>query len=107
MQIFFNELDDELFAVNDNKTIQIFKLSQNIRIHSVKFEENIRHARLDYKGKKLMVSVGNKIAVVEGGKVVEEIDPPVKDFSYIFPLYGQYFIVGKSGTLYWSKDMKF
>ena len=54
-----------------------------------------------------MVSVGNKIAVVEGGKVVEEIDPPVKDFSYIFPLYGQYFIVGKSGTLYWSKDMKF
>ena len=54
-----------------------------------------------------MVSVGNKIAVVEGGKVVEEMDPPVQDFSYLFPLYGQYFIVGKSGTLYWSKDMKF
>ena len=38
IQLFFNELDDELFSVNDNKTIQIFKLSENIRTHSVKFE---------------------------------------------------------------------
>lgn len=32
---------------------------------------------------------------------------PIPDFAYLFPLYGMYFIAGKSGTLYWSSHLKF
>ena len=54
-----------------------------------------------------MVSTKNNIVVVEAGKIVDTIEPPVADFSYLFPLYGMYFVVGKTGMLYWSKDLRF
>lgn len=63
--------------------------------------------RYDYRVRKILVSVGNKIAVVDGGDVIDEIVPQVEYFHYVYPLYGVYFIVSKKGVLYWSSSLRF
>ena len=54
-----------------------------------------------------MVSTATQILLIEAGVVVESLDPPLPDFEYIFPLYGKYLVVGRSGVLYWSNTLKF
>lgn len=106
-QILWNELDDEIIIASDNCTVQIFKISENIRSYNIKFDSPIHHVRIDYKVRKLLVSTENKITVVEGGDVIDEIVPPMDKFHYVYPLYGIYFIVSKTGTLYWSSSLRF
>lgn len=53
-----------------------------------------------------MVSTSKKIHVVEGDRVVDSVNPPVIDFGYVFPLYGAYFVVGTSGVLYYSSNVR-
>ena len=36
-QIFFNELDDELYVATDSKSVQMYRPSESIRIHNIKF----------------------------------------------------------------------
>jgi hypothetical protein len=88
-------------------SIQVFKVSENMRIYNIKFDSPIIHVRLDYRVRKILVSTEDKISVLDGGDIIDEIVPPIKSFHYVFPLYGMYFIVSKIGTLYWSSSLRF
>lgn len=100
-------MDDEIIVSAENRTLQVFKVSENIRIYNVKFDSPIIHVRLDYRVSKILVSTENKICVLDGGDIIDEIVPSIKSFYYVFPLYGIYFIVGKNGVLYWSSSLRF
>lgn len=106
-QIFWNELDDELYVVTESNTIQIYRVSEHSRIHNIKIEGKIEHARLDHKGKRLLVSTEGHILAMEGGQIADTIPFPLPNSHYVFPLYGVYFIVGKNGVLSWSSSLKF
>lgn len=73
----------------------------------MKLEDTIEYARLDHKGKRLLISTNKEILAIEGGKIIEKIALPFPEFHYIFPLYGIYFIVSKNGVLSWSSTLKF
>jgi hypothetical protein len=61
---------------------------------------------MDFHLQKLLVSTENKISVINEGKLIEEITPSIEGFHYVFPLYGLYFIVSKTGVLYWSSSLR-
>lgn len=107
LQIIWNELDDEIVISSQNQSVQIFKIAQNIRLHHIKFDTPIAHVRIDYRVKKLLVSTENKITVIDGGDVIDQIVPSIENFHYAFPLYGIYFIATKTGVLYWSTSLRF
>jgi hypothetical protein len=94
-------------VVADNSTIQVFKVSEHTRIHNIKLEEPIRHARIDFKLNKLMVSTASKIHFIEGEQITDSMNPPIIDFDYVFPLYDMYFVASKSGVLYWCSNLRF
>ena len=93
--------------VTDQNAIQVFKMAEYSRIHTIKMEEKINHVRIDNRSKKLMVSTDKKIYLVDGGQIIGSMDPPVDDFKYVYPLYGGYFVVTSKGMLYYSSNVRF
>lgn len=106
-QIVWNELDDEMIVSTDQNTVQVYRVSDNMRMHNIKFEEKISFVRIDYKLRKIMVSSENKISLIDNGTVVDSFVPSIEDFHYIFPLYGMYFLATKNGQLLLSPSYKF
>lgn len=107
LQIFWNELDDELYVATLAQSVQVYRISENTRVHNIKFEQPIRHARIDYRSKKLMVSTDRTIFMAQGGQIVEQLPVPIADFDFVFPLYGFYFIASRRGVLYWTNNIRF
>ena len=91
-----------MFVVTENNTLSLYKIADRRKLYGIKFEEQIRHCRIDYSKKHMLVSVKEKFYVIEQGKITEKYEPKISAFEYIFPLYGYYFIIGKNGTLYYS-----
>jgi hypothetical protein len=106
-QYVWNELDDEILVATEYNTVQIYRVADNNKIHTVKFDSKIAHVRIDYRLRKIMVSTENKISVIDNGTILEEITPPFEDFHYVYPLYGIYFLATKKGVLHWSHSYRF
>lgn len=88
-------------------SLQLYPVADPSRNQTVKFDSAVRYARIDYKMRKIMVSLDNKVAIVDNGDIVEVYSPPFSEFHYIFPLYETYFITTYGGMLYWSNSHKF
>lgn len=43
----------------------------------MKFETPVSYVRYDYRVRKILVSTDNKIVVIEGGDILDEIVPPI------------------------------
>ncbi len=100
LQIVWNELDDELIVSTENNSLQYFRVADNTRTHTIRFDAPISHIRIDYKLRRVLVSSPDSITVVDAGKVVEVIQPPIANFDYVFPLYGVYLYASTRGVLH-------
>lgn len=85
----------------------MYTLADNVKTNIIKMDAPIKHVRIDYKFRKIMVSTPNKVHVIFNGNVVEEFCPSLEGFHYLFPLYGIYFATTYQGTLHWSSSYKF
>lgn len=55
-QFLWNELDDELVVSTEANALQVYKISEGMKIHHIKVPEEITQVRIDYKTKQLIVS---------------------------------------------------
>jgi hypothetical protein len=106
-QLVWNELDEELVVSTEANTLQVYRISEETRIYSVKLPEEIAQVRIDYKTKQIIASCQHQIFLIHEGAVVEQFSPPVDNFHYLFPLYGAYFAATRTGELLWSYSIKF
>lgn len=57
--------------------MQVLKVSENVQLHNLRFDTPVSYARYDYQVRRILISTGNKILALEGGKIVEEIPVPI------------------------------
>lgn len=108
-QVIFNEHDDEVYVSGaDAKFISVFQISNKSKKGLLQFDNDITFIRFDYLTKKIMVSTGSEVHLIDSDKKSEVIiKPEIPNFDYVFPLEGAYIATDRKGGLYSSTTPEF
>lgn len=60
----------------ETNNLVCYKVADNTKLYSIKFDQRIRRARIDYRTRKILVSTKNTIHLIDNGKVLESHEAP-------------------------------
>ena len=63
--------------------------------------------RYDYLSKQILISSGSHIQAVALDHSINEIQPQIPNFDFVFPIEGIYLAADKKGSLYYSNSIEF